>query len=176
MMILNSSYRSPLTYSEDVLAQAERALERLRTALRPAAGVPSGTVEAEAKLAEQAQETRRGFEACMDDDFNSAGALGNLFDLVRVINQARDAGAGTDAIKMAQEVLRELMEVLGLRPERPAEQQSAQAAPFIDLLIEMRRELRTQKLWALSDLVRNRLTDLGVILEDSKEGTTWKWK
>jgi cysteinyl-tRNA synthetase len=57
-----------------------------------------------------------------------------------------------------------------------ADDQPAAAAPFIELLIEMRRELRKQKMWALSDLVRDRLTALGVALEDSKEGTSWRYQ
>ena len=64
--------------------------------------------------------------------------------------------------------------MLGLRLER--EDEGAQAAPFIELLIEVRRELRQQKLWSLSDLVRDRLVELGVILEDNKDGTSWRWK
>ncbi len=178
LMIINSSYRNPLTYSPDVLAQAEKNLERLRTALRPlleSEGKGSNP-EAEAKLAEQAQASRKNFIEAMDDDFNTAGALGQLFDLVRVLNQARDSGASAAALKAAQAGLAELMGVFGLRAERPQAEQGAQAAPFIDLLVQIRRELRTQKLWALSDVVRNRLSELGVVLEDSKDATTWKWK
>jgi cysteinyl-tRNA synthetase len=168
MMVLNSSYRNPLTFGEDVIAQAESALERLRNALRP---VPAGgNVSSELQL--QLDTTRREFEACMDDDFNTAGALGHLFDLARAINQARDTGADPSA---GQAVLRELMAVFGLQPERPA-MEGGQAAPFIDLLVEIRRELRAQKLWALSDLVRDRLTALNVVMEDTKAGTTWRWK
>ncbi|MFZ6027264.1 MAG: cysteine--tRNA ligase [Chloroflexota bacterium] len=168
MMILNSGYRNPLTFGDDVIAQAETALERLRNALRPASsnGQPSPELQA------QADATRQGFEACMDDDFNAAGALGHLFDLVRVINQAKDGGF--DAT-LGQAVLRELMAVLGLRAERIAAV-GGQADAFVDLLIEIRRELRQQKLWALSDRVRDRLKELGVILEDSKAGTSWHWE
>ncbi|HLE53599.1 MAG TPA: cysteine--tRNA ligase [Anaerolineales bacterium] len=176
MMVLNSSYRSPLTYSEEVVSQAERGLERLRLALRPA--VPaSGVTLAEAvqTLVEQMQATRRGFVEAMDDDFNTAGALGQLFDLVRAINQARDAGVAAETLSQAQELLRELARVFGLQLERPAARSEA-IDPFIDLLVEVRRELRQQKLWSLSDLVRDRLTELGVILEDGKEGTSWRWK
>jgi cysteinyl-tRNA synthetase len=177
MMIINSSYRNPLTYSEDVLMQAEKGLERLRTALRP---IGTGEVKenpvAEEKLSRQIQDTKRGFIEAMDDDFNSAGALGYMFDLVRVLNQSRDTGVGAESIQQAQDLLRELMGVFGLGIERQAQGKSAQATPFIDLLIEIRRELRNQKLWALSDIVRNRLSELGVVLEDSKDGTTWKWK
>ena len=74
-------------------------------------------------------------------------------------------------------MLRELGGVLGLRLLAADPGRKAQAAaPFIDLLIEVRRELRKQKLWALSDLVRDRLAELGVVLEDSKEGTSWRYK
>jgi cysteinyl-tRNA synthetase len=178
IMVLNSSYRSPLTFNPGVLEQAEKALDRLRTALRPAqeAGQGAPSDEFKQRLEKQVEATRAGFEAAMDDDFNTAGALGQLFDLVRVINQARDAGASGSSIAEAQKALGEWMEVLGLRLEKYGQSEGAQAAPFVDLLVEVRRELRGQKLWALSDLVRDRLTALGVILEDSKDGTTWRWE
>ena len=174
MMILNSSYRNPLTFGEDVIAQAERALERLRLGLRPVSGgalTAGGAVES---LSQQVDATRQGFVECMDDDFNTAGALGYLFDLLRAINQARDAGVSPEHIAAGQSLLRELLLVFGLHPERDAA--GSQADAFINLLIEIRRELRAQKLWALSDQVRDRLAELGVLLEDSKEGTTWRWK
>jgi cysteinyl-tRNA synthetase len=168
MMVLNSSYRNPLTFGEDVITQAETALERLRNALRS----PVGTGGNSSELQLQIDTTRRGYEECMDDDFNTAGALGHLFDLARAINQARDMGADPSA---GQALLSELMGVFGLRTERPAVEGEL-AAPFVDLLVEIRRELRKQKLWALSDLVRDRLTALNIVMEDTKEGTTWRWK
>jgi cysteinyl-tRNA synthetase len=175
MMVLNSSYRNPLTFGEEVIAQAEKALERLRSALRPAFASNGAAVpEVEEALKKQAADTRQGFLEAMDDDFNTAGALGYLFELVRAINQARDAGVGAGPLGEAAGVLRELAGVLGLRLER-AEEQGGKAAPFVDLLIEVRAELRRQKLWAVADQVRKRLAELGVILEDSKEGTTWRW-
>ena len=178
MMVLNSSYRNPLTFNTDVLEQAEKALDRLRTALRPVQTGSQGALPDELadRLEKQVEATRDGFEAAMDDDFNTAGALGQMFDLVRVINQARDASTAGSVIAKAQQTLGELMRVLGLRLEKPGQSEGAQAAPFIDLLVEIRRELRGQKLWALSDLVRDQLTALGVVLEDSKEGTTWRWE
>ena len=175
LMILNSSYRGPLTFNDEVVGQAERALERLRSGLRPslpASEQPPG--EAPVSLQAQMEAARQGFQEAMDDDFNTAGALGHLFDLVRSINQARDAGADAAALAPAQDLLRSLAGVLGLRLER--EDKGDQAAPFIELLIEVRRELRQQKLWSLSDLVRDRLVELGVILEDNKDGTSWRWK
>jgi cysteinyl-tRNA synthetase len=179
MMVLNSSYRNPLTFNDEVVAQAERALERLRSALseRAVVSLENGHAAPQAvdTLRQQVEAARQGFTQAMEDDFNTAGALGHLFELVRAINQGRDAGVGAVALKDAQDVLLELAGVLGLRLERPA-REGGQAAPFIDLLIEVRQELRRQKLWALSDQIRDRLAALDVALEDSKDGTTWKWK
>jgi cysteinyl-tRNA synthetase len=177
MMVLNASYRSPLTFNDEVVAQAERNLERLRSSLRPAR--PAGgsiSDSASQTLDRQMEITQQGFIEAMDDDFNTAGALGHLFDLVRTINQVRDDGLDQEKLSPAQELVRELAEeVFGLRLER-AEIIDAQAAPFIDLLIEMRNQLRDQKLWALSDMVRDRLLELGILVEDTKDGTSWRWK
>ncbi len=175
LMVLNSGYRGPLTFNEEVMGQTERALERLRSALRPQLpgmkGAPESSLEA---LRKQLETCEHGFIESMDDDFNSSGAVAQLFDLVRVINQTRADGATDTQLLGGQDLLRKLAGVLGLRLNQPA--QEAQAADdFINLLIDLRRELRTQKLWALSDLVRDRLAQLGVALEDSKEGTTWRW-
>jgi cysteinyl-tRNA synthetase len=176
MMVLNSSYRNPLTYNDEVVSQAEKALDRLRQGMRPAGESSSAPPEVVERLEQQIEDTRTGFVEMMDDDINTAGALGKMFDLVRGINHARDAGAGQEAIGPAQDLLKEQMGILGLHPERQDESQATQAAPFVDLLIEVRSELRSQKLWSLSDLVRDRLTEMGVILEDSKDGTTWRWQ
>lgn len=176
MMVLNSSYRSPLTFNEDVISQAERALERLRQALRPVAMKDGADARQAVKaLDQQVEASRQGFLEAMDDDFNTAGALGHLFDLVRAINQGRDLGVDAKELGEAQDVLRELSGVLGLRLER-ASTRSSQADPYVDLLLEVRGELRRQKLWALSDLIRDRLAALDVVLEDTKDGSAWRWK
>ncbi|NMC53559.1 MAG: cysteine--tRNA ligase [Chloroflexi bacterium] len=174
-LVLNSGYRNPLTFNDEVLSQAERALERLHSAFKAALpgakGADAGALE---NLEKQTAASKDGFTESMDDDFNSAGALGYLFDLVRVVNQARDASASAEQLQPAQALLRELTGVLGLRLEEKENGNQA-AGPFIDLLIEVRGEMRKNKLWALSDLVRDRLTELGVKLEDSRDGTTWHW-
>jgi cysteinyl-tRNA synthetase len=174
MMVLNSSYHNPLTFGEEIITQAEKALERLRLALRPAIGGSVTEGSAVDSLHQQLEATRIGFTECMDDDFNTAGALGHLFELVRAINQAKDAGVSEAIVGEGQSLLRELITVLGLHAERT--QEGEQAAPFIQLLIDLRRELRQQKLWALADKVRTNLAEIGVLLEDSKDGTTWRWK
>ncbi|MBP7228639.1 MAG: cysteine--tRNA ligase, partial [Longilinea sp.] len=177
MLILNASYRGPLTYTEEVVAQAERGLERLLSALRPALPGAAGLAsDGQQALNEQAEATQTAFIEAMDDDFNTAGALAALFELVRAINQARADGATDADLQPAQTRLRQLGEVLGLRLEQPTEkEQGGQSAALIDLLLEVRLELRKQKLWALSDRIRDRLKELGVTIEDSKEGSTWRW-
>ncbi|MEI2688688.1 MAG: DALR domain-containing protein [Anaerolineae bacterium] len=140
--------------------------------MRPATGASAGGGES-AVLAEAAERARAGFGEVMDDDFNTAGALGCLFELVTAINRARDARVGGEPFDAAQATLLELAGVLGLQLET-AQPQGAAAAPFIDLLLELRAKLRVVKQYALADEVRNRLTDLGVVVEDTREGSTWR--
>jgi cysteinyl-tRNA synthetase len=174
MLVLNGSYRAPLMFNEETLDGAEKGLERIKSALRPAAAkTEPASVGALNALSAQIELTRNGFLAAMDDDFNTAGALGTLFDLVRAINTARDAGANDVQLKPAQDTLRELAHVFGLRLSEKTGSEGADK--FINLLVEVRGEVRKQKLWALSDLIRDRLKELGVTIEDSKEGTNWRW-
>jgi len=184
LMVLNSSYRNPLAFSDEVISQAERGLERLRSALRPgavlapgraASSVSASTTENEAVLSRQMETTRQGFLDSMDDDFNSAGALGYLFELVRPINQARDTGLSAGQLEPAQELLVELAGVFGLRLRREKVTVTP-ADAFVDLLEQVRSELRQQKLWQLGDQIRDRLAGMGVLVEDSKDGSTWRWK
>lgn len=176
LLVLNSNYRSPLTFNDKVIAQAERALERLRSANRPAmSDTDHSTDQAKQTLKEQLDATRQGFLEAMEDDFNSAGALGHIFDLVRAINQARDAGMDASNLQNAQDLIAELTGVFGLRLLRPSKL-SSQADAFVDLLVEVRTELRKENQWALSDKIRDQLSDLSVSLEDGKGGTTWRWK
>ena len=171
LLILSSHYRKPLAYNDTVVADNARALARLRGALRPATGTAASGAVVDALLA-AASQARRGFEDAMDDDFNTAGALGCLFELVTEINRARDAGVATEPLAEAQSTLAELAGILGLQLRTEAA--GAEAAPFIDLLLEMRSKLRAAKQFALADEIRNRLTDLGVVVEDTREGSTWR--
>jgi cysteinyl-tRNA synthetase len=173
LTILNSGYKGPLTFTEEVIGQSERGLERLHSALRLEHPGAKGAASL-AALDQQVKGTKDKFEEVMDDDFNSPGALAVLFDLVREINQARADGAINAQLKPAQDLLCELTGVLGLTMKENVGGDQA-AKPFIDLLVELRLEMRKQKQYALGDMVRQRLTNLGVILEDSKEGTTWRW-
>jgi cysteinyl-tRNA synthetase len=175
MMVLNGSYRAPLSYSDEIMDAAERGLDRLRSALKPA---PAGSVGAAAELRNtldrQTESAQQTFVEAMDDDFNSSGGLAALFELVRAVNTARDSGATDAQLKPAQDTLKTLTGVLGLRlGEKKAS--GGDADKFIGLLVEVRNEARKQKNWALSDLIRDRLKELGVGIEDNKDGTIWHW-
>ncbi len=176
LMVLNSYYRGPLTFTSDVIAQAEKGLERLLSALRLSSPGSQGASDASLKDMEATLvSTKEKFIAAMDDDFNTSAALSTLFDLVRSINSLRAEGATDGQLKPAQDLFSELTGVLGLRLEATSSSSNA-ADPFIDLLVELRKDLRTEKLYALTDKIRDRLTALNVIIEDSKDGTTWRWK
>jgi len=176
LMVLNSYYRGPLTFTPDVIAQAEKGLERLVSALRPASPGSQGAPESSLKaMDETLVSTKEKFITSMDDDFNTSAALGTLFDLVRSINSLRAEGAIDNQLKPAQDLFKELTGVLGLRLETKTASTSA-ADPFIDLLVELRKDLRAEKLYALTDKIRDRLTALNVVIEDSKDGTNWRWK
>lgn len=174
LIVLSSYYRNPLAYGEVIVADQERKLERLRNALLPATG-STETGQAAEQLRAASEQTAARFVEVMDDDFNTAGALAVLFELVRAINIARDAGVAGAMFEAAQTNLRELAGVLGLRLEAPASS-GQDIAPFVELLIELRAELRKAKQYALADTVRNRLTELGITLEDGAQGTRWKAK
>jgi cysteinyl-tRNA synthetase len=117
MMILNSSYRSPITFNEETIQHAEKALKRLRSALKPA--MPHDDWESDhlEQLQKAAEKVKERFLEAMDDDFNTAGSLGHIFDFVKEINLARDEGADQDSLSTAQSVLKELTAVFGLQLE-----------------------------------------------------------
>jgi cysteinyl-tRNA synthetase len=167
VFILSSHYRSPLSFTWEGLEGAEKGAERLARAVnRP----DNGTGEVLESTAYQEQ-----FSAAMDDDFNTAKALGILFDLARDINAAADSG---NRITAAQQVLKTLAgDVLGFRlPGTAAKAETVEAAPFIELLIETRFNLRQAKQYQMADAIRNKLADLGILLEDKPAGTTWRSK
>ncbi len=167
LMVLSSNYRSPLTFTDEVIEANERALERLLSALRPAMPGAAGADESALKnLSEQTETTKAGFVEAMDEDFNTAGALGQLFDLVRAINQARAENATDEQLAPAQAALKDLSGILGLMLESQA-QATTGADAFIDLLVDLRQQLRKNKNFDLADQVREKLAELGAIIEDS---------
>lgn len=191
IFILSSHYRSPLTYSEEALEAAERGVGRLRQAAQGEGG--------EAKVEERldVEPHRRRFIQAMDDNFNTPQAIATLFDLARDINRASEAGLDT---AKACEVLLELANILGLTlkaPEEPSldaksysdivgritvlptaakQWQPSENESYIEHLIWLRNQLRVDKQWQQADIIRARLGELGITLEDTPRGTIWKHK
>ncbi|MCI0508764.1 cysteinyl-tRNA synthetase [Chromohalobacter marismortui] len=166
-LLLASHYRSPINYAPDALSDARRSLERFYNALQGVAPV-AGEVEAG---------YRERFIAAMDDDFNTAEALAVLFDLARALNRAKQE-APAHAPALAHE-LKELGGVLGLFGQDPERflQAGAGRLPMSEEDIESRIEARAQakqaKDFATADGIRDELAALGIVLKDSREGTTW---
>jgi cysteinyl-tRNA synthetase len=166
LFVLGSHYRSPLTYSEEALEASERSAERLRSALTRRTTVDVGAAALDAKPFE------REFVEAMDDDFGTAQAIAVLFGLSKEINRAAEEGMN---MAEAQGALRKMAGIQGLAFKERATRVS-EAEPFISLLISTRNDLRRNRQWQLADDIRKRLADLGVALEDTPQGTTWKYE
>ncbi|RIK37895.1 MAG: cysteine--tRNA ligase [Chloroflexi bacterium] len=176
LLIFSGHYRKPVAFTQESIASAERALARLTGGLRPSKGETT-TGPAADTLRVATENARAGFIAAMDDDFNTASAIATLFELVRAINTAREAGVTGPFYEAAQSTLRELGGVLGLTFEVPATEpvNDIAARPFVDLLVEVRSEMRALKQWVVADRIRDRLKELGVVLEDTPAGTQWRF-
>ena len=161
--VLTSHYRNPLTWSEEGLAASARAVKRLTRAAR-------GDVSGSGPALDPASYQER-FITAMDDDFNTPQALATLFDLARDLNRAAEEGQD---VSPARALLRELGVVLGLTFQDDSATDQQDVAPFIELLIQTREDLRKERQFAMADQIRDRLTALGVTLEDTPRGTEWR--
>lgn len=192
--ILSTHYRSPLNFSDEQLAEAGRGLERLRTAVvnmtyLVAAALPKGESEQSGKFMAVAEEIKKDFLDAMDDDFNTALAISGLFALAKEINiyySSIMSGKGTlDAAALAkvQAIYYEMTDILGLlEPIRDGaalrdgqgKVEEELAGSLLDLIVEIRQQARSRKDWATADTIRNRLGELGYVIEDSPQGARWK--
>jgi cysteinyl-tRNA synthetase len=161
IFFLSSHYRSPLTYTDSGLPSTDR----LRNALRDGPQQGEGSVDPEPFKA-------RFFHA-MDSDLNTPQALAALFDLARAINRGMESGC---RVQESQDALRNLGAILGLTFQQPGEGLREDGGPFIDLLVEVRAQLRSTRQYALADRIRSRLTELGVALEDTPSGAVWSYR
>ena len=162
MFVLTSHYRMPLTWTDEAVAASARAAERLSRA--------AWAIGGEGDAPDVGAFKERFYEA-MDDDINTPQALAALFDMAREINRAAGEGAH---VSDATGLLRELGGVLGLGLEQGGSGGTGDIAPFVELLVETRAALRKEKQFALADNLRDRLAELGVVLEDTPRGTEWR--
>jgi cysteinyl-tRNA synthetase len=183
LWLLGTHYRSPVEFEEERVGEATRALERLRrlpqeaerlSIVTPSAGPDGG-------LPSEVCEYRERFEEAMDDDFNTPAALGALFELCRLLHGYSDlVGRGERAVGPfldGVQVLVQLSNVLGLlerSPERP--EMAPELREHIEALMAERDEARKRRDWKRADELRDKLSELGVTVEDTPAGTRWKWK
>ena len=175
MLMLSSHYRSPLQYSPDLLDQSSARMEKLYSAAEKLReGVEEGVdgKGAQGPLAEAARQALQQFEEGMDDDFNTPVALAAMFELASAAQKAATEGAGAAERKLALQTFETMAQTLGFRTERwgEAKRESSEDA-LLKLLAEIRKEARGQKLWALSDKIRDGLAAAGYEVRDGKDGS-----
>jgi cysteinyl-tRNA synthetase len=194
LFLLSKHYRSPLDFAKDAVLDAQsglvrmyRALERLDNEIGAAPTDPSGPTNG-LLAGEQDDPFLGGVVAAMDDDLNTAGAVGLLFERVKEINKLLDTGHGEDGSAHVERLRRErrhlflAARVLGLLGEEPAEFfQKISTSPVrmdddeIESLIRQRSAARADRDWAQADAIREQLQERGVVLEDGPKGTTWRF-
>ncbi|NLW07775.1 MAG: cysteine--tRNA ligase [Clostridia bacterium] len=187
LYLLSTHYRSPVDFDDERLIAAEKGLERLQNTrrllqeasdrLRRGSEETAPSQEKAAALRAQIERLKNEFVAAMDDDFNTARAIAAFYELAREINTYLHGGAALEAevIELATATYEQLGEdVLGLLG-RSQQQASAELVDsLMELIISVRQEARQRKDWATADAIRDRLKDLGIIIEDTPHGSRWK--
>lgn len=167
--LLTAHYRSQLNYSEDNLTQARHSLERMYTALRD--------IDCDGVQPPMDSEFVTRFRSAMDDDFNAPEAVAVMFELVREINRVKQTDV--EEAKPLAALLKTFGGVMGILQQTPAQFLQSAAGndddvAEIERLIQMRADARATKNWAMADEARDKLTAMGVTLEDGPQGTTWR--
>ncbi len=178
--LLSTHYRSPIDFSHERLKESSLALERVRNFIIGRKTVESLEETGESCEGIDVDAYRREFYLSMDDDFNTAKAIGTLFELLRRANQVKDRAIRDGKISRgekrslieAADFIEEMLRTLGFRLE--FEGAKGIENDLIELLIEVRNELRRKREFELADTIRERLKDMGVVLEDLPSGTVFK--
>ncbi|MBR2605676.1 MAG: cysteine--tRNA ligase [Clostridia bacterium] len=172
LFMLSVQYRNPINFSRDLIQQAAVALQRLRTALDRLKEAPVAEEPAEDEQAflDSLEGYRARFNEAMDDDLNTADALGVLFDLARAANTFVSVPRTKSAVEAVTKTYTELMDVLGLMPRKTGEEFPAEVLALLD----ERQEARKAKNYARADEIRDQLKSLGYAIEDSRQGAKLK--
>jgi cysteinyl-tRNA synthetase len=175
--ILQTHYRSTLDFSNDALQAAEKGLKRLWEAYENLGklGARGQEPEFDEELDKKVRTLVNEFDEFLNDDFNTAKVLANMFELVPVINSMKDkiipvAALSKETFALLQQQMKVYIEdILGLK--NISEADDAKFKGVMDLLIEIRKEARSRKDFATSDKIRNQLQGLGILLKDEKDGS-----
>ena len=175
LFMLSAQYRSPLNFSADLMEASKNSLERIRTAAEHQAdclkAAKEGEMTAEEKQNQAAvEELVQKFETAMDDDFNTADAISAIFEIVRLSNSTISEASTKAYVSYVKETMDKLCDVLGIITETKEEILDSE----VEDLIAKRQQARKDKNFALADEIRGQLLDMGIILEDTREGVKWK--
>ena len=175
LFMLSAQYRSPLNFSADLMEASKNNLERIRTAAEHQAdclkAAKEGEMTAEEKQNQAAvEELVQKFETAMDDDFNTADAISAIFEIVRLSNSTISEASTKAYVSYVKETMDKLCDVLGIITEKKEEILDSE----VEDLIAKRQQARKDKNFALADEIRGQLLDMGIILEDTREGVKWK--
>ena len=173
--MLSAHYRSPLNFSAELMEASRNGLERILTGVERLNDLLSGASEKELsgeekKNLETKEELVKKFEAAMDDDFNTADAISAVFELVKLSNSTISEESAKAYLSELKKEIETLCGVLGIITEKKKEALDSE----IEAMIEARQQARKSKNFALADEIRGKLLDMGIVLEDTREGVKWK--
>ena len=173
--MLSAHYRSPLNFSADLMEASKNGLERILTGmekLREAeVKAADGTMTAEElENQKKAMELVAKYEAAMDDDFNTADAISAIFELIKLSNSTVSGASTKEYVSWMKNEIQRLCDVMGIITEKKAEVLDSE----VEDLIAQRQAARKAKNFALADEIRGKLLDMGIVLEDTREGVKWK--
>ena len=173
--MLSAHYRSPLNFSADLMEASKNGLERILTCVEKlrdleAKASHSPKTAGEQATMEEADKLRGKYEEAMDDAFTPADAISAIFELVKLANTTADESGTREFVSYMKTMIEELCDVLGIITEKKEEVLDSE----IEEMIEARQQARKDKNFALADEIRGKLLDMGIVLEDTREGVKWK--
>ena len=181
--IVSTHYRSPLDFSDARLDEAASSLTRLKNALdnlKELTKMPSADDKSGSTLSAKADEAKKDFYEAMDDDFNTALAIADMFDLAKEINiyynevTSGKAACNKNAVDKALSVFNEMADIIGILGEDDTKTDDGLVDSLMNLIISIRQDARKNKDWATADKIRDELKAIGITLEDSPTGVRWK--
>ena len=185
--IVSTHYRSPLDFSDARLTEAQKSLARLRQAQETLGELSemmsAGPTADSLALRDKVKELREAFMEAMRDDFNTALAISHMFALAKEINiyhkAVVDAGIKPDGklVALLNEALAEMCSIIGVleKTAAPAAEEAGDSkeSELVEMLIAMRQDARKNKNYALADELRNKLSEIGIVLQDTPQGVKW---
>ena len=168
--MLSAHYRSPLNFSADLVEASKNGLERILTAVDRLKSISGTEGEVDRAVTDEMDAFVKKYEAAMDDDLNTADAISVIFELVKYANVNVTEESTKATVELVLNTVTKLCDILGIITEKKKEILDSD----IEALIEERQSARKAKNFARADEIRDQLSDMGIILEDTREGVKWK--